>query len=394
MTLETERLILRSWKEDDAESLYKYAKNPEVGPIAGWPVHTSVENSREIIKSVLAADETYAVCLREDNVAIGSIGLITPAQSHTKAADDEIEIGYWIGVPYWGQGLIPEAVRALQKHAFLDLGCSAMWCGYYDGNEKSKRCQEKCGFKYHHTEENKPCALMGDVRTEHFTYLTKEQWSDTQDEQKVNSSLHNCQKGYASVNEKRMNMLIDFDGLTIIIGIVIYILICIFIHKKYKKEKIYYVFSTIMFCYFMCIAKLTLFPIVMIGLPANIKESINIIPFHNGINRTDILNLIMTIPLGIGIPFITKINNIKKILLLGLCFGLGIETIQYLETFLTKGFSHRIIDINDVIFNFTGTVIGFFVLYVFSRLFIKMKEENLNAFWKHVYKTCDSVSIK
>ena len=394
MTLETERLILRPWKEDDAESLYKYAKNPEVGPIAGWPVHTSVENSREIIKSVLAADETYAVCLREDNVAIGSIGLITPAQSHTKAADDEIEIGYWIGVPYWGQGLIPEAVRALQKHAFLDLGCSAMWCGYYDGNEKSKRCQEKCGFKYHHTEENKPCALMGDVRTEHFTYLTKEQWSDTQDEQKVNSSLHNCQKGYASVNEKRMNMLIDFDGLTIIIGIVIYILICIFIHKKYKKEKIYYVFSTIMFCYFMCIAKLTLFPIVMIGLPANIKESINIIPFHNGINRTDILNLIMTIPLGIGIPFITKINNIKKILLLGLCFGLGIETIQYLETFLTKGFSYRIIDINDVIFNFTGTVIGFFVLYVFSRLFIKMKEENLNAFWKHVYKTCDSVSIK
>ena len=61
--------------------------------------------------------------------------------------------------------------------------------------------------------------------------------------------MHNCQKGYASVNEKRMNMLIDFDGLTIIIGIVIYILICIFIHKKYKKEKIYYVFSTIMFCY-------------------------------------------------------------------------------------------------------------------------------------------------
>mgnify|MGYP004452431095 FL=1 len=176
MIFETERLILRPWKEDDADSLYEYARNPEVGPIAGWPVHTSVENSREIIKNVLSADETYAVCLRENNVAIGSIGLIPPAQAHTKASEDEIEIGYWIGVPYWGQGLIPEAVRALQKHAFLDLGCSAMWCGYYDGNEKSKRCQEKCGFQYHHTEENKPCTLMGDVRTEHFTYLTKEQW--------------------------------------------------------------------------------------------------------------------------------------------------------------------------------------------------------------------------
>lgn len=122
MTLETERLILRPWKEDDAESLYKYAKNPEVGPMAGWPVHTSVENSREIIKSVLASDETYAVCLREDNVAIGSIGLITPAQSHTKAADDEIEIGYWIGVPYWGAGLDSRSGSSFTEACFFRFG--------------------------------------------------------------------------------------------------------------------------------------------------------------------------------------------------------------------------------------------------------------------------------
>lgn len=176
MRFETDRLFLRPWTEDDAESLFEYAKDPAVGPIAGWPVHTSVDNSREIIKKVLSADETYAVCLKEDNRAIGSIGLIPPAQSHTKAADDEIEIGYWIGVPFWGKGLIPEAVRKLQEHAFLDLRCSAMWCGYYDGNEKSKKCQEKCGFKYHHTEENKPCVLMGDVRTEHFTRVTRDEW--------------------------------------------------------------------------------------------------------------------------------------------------------------------------------------------------------------------------
>lgn len=176
MRFETERLILRPWTEDDAESLFEYAKDPVVGPIAGWPVHTSVENSREIIREVLSADETYAVCLKEDNRAIGSVGLIPPAQSHTHAGDDEIEIGYWIGVPFWGKGLIPEAVRKLQEHVFLDLGCSAMWCGYYDGNEKSKKCQEKCGFTYHHTEENKPCILMGDVRTEHFTRITKDEW--------------------------------------------------------------------------------------------------------------------------------------------------------------------------------------------------------------------------
>lgn len=172
----TERLILRPWEESDAESLYEYAKNPEVGPIAGWPVHTSVENSRELIKNVLKAEGTYAVCLKEDNKAIGSVGLIPPMQSHTKTLEDEIEIGYWIGVPFWGKGYIPEAVRRLQKHAFEDLGCSAMWCGYYDGNVKSKRCQEKCGFVYHHTETDKPCELMNDVRTEHFTRISKEEW--------------------------------------------------------------------------------------------------------------------------------------------------------------------------------------------------------------------------
>jgi len=176
MEFTTERLILRPWKDTDAESLYKYAKDQEVGPIAGWPVHTSVENSLEIIKNVLSSPETYAVCLKDDNIAIGSIGLIPPMQSHTEVAEDEIEVGYWIGVSFWGNGYIPEAVRAMQRHAFEDLECNAMWCGYYDGNEKSKRCQEKCGFKFHHTELDRPCELMGDIKTEHFTYITKEQW--------------------------------------------------------------------------------------------------------------------------------------------------------------------------------------------------------------------------
>lgn len=176
MVFETERLLLRPWTEADAESLYAYAKDPAVGPIAGWPAHTSVENSREIIREVLSAEETYAVCLKEDNRAIGSIGLIPPAQTHTELGEDDLEIGYWIGVPFWGKGLIPEAVRRLQEHAFLDLSCRSLWCGYYEGNEKSKRCQEKCGFTYHHTEEGKPCELMGDVRTEHFTQITREQW--------------------------------------------------------------------------------------------------------------------------------------------------------------------------------------------------------------------------
>lgn len=65
MQLETRRLILRPWEERDAEELYRYAQDDRIGPIAGWPPHTSVENSLEIIRTVLSEPETYAVILKD-----------------------------------------------------------------------------------------------------------------------------------------------------------------------------------------------------------------------------------------------------------------------------------------------------------------------------------------
>lgn len=173
MILYTERLILRPWEESDAESLYEYAKDLEVGPIAGWPPHTSVENSRDIIKTVLGVDETYAICKKEDQKAIGSIGLMRGKKSNLDILEDEGEIGYWIGVPFWGQGFVPEAVRELIRYGFMDLNLNRMWCGYFEGNEKSRRVQEKCGFRYHHTNKDIYWALMNEIRTEHVTCLEK-----------------------------------------------------------------------------------------------------------------------------------------------------------------------------------------------------------------------------
>lgn len=176
MEFTTERLILRPWKETDAESLYEYAQDPDIGPPAGWPVHTSVENSLEIIKNVLSAKETYAVCLKEDNKAIGSIGLILNGSTDMTDRDDECELGYWIGKPFWGKGYIPEAAKHLLRHGFEDLGMTTIWCGYYDGNTKSKRVQEKLGFRHHHTCDSVPVPLMGENRIGHTNFMTKEQW--------------------------------------------------------------------------------------------------------------------------------------------------------------------------------------------------------------------------
>ncbi|KGN82342.1 GNAT family N-acetyltransferase [Porphyromonas sp. COT-290 OH860] len=178
MNLQTERLILRPWQESDAEALYKYAQNHNIGPAAGWPPHTSIENSREIIKTVLSAPNTYAIVMKETEEAIGSIGIMTLRSEVYSAnmANDECEIGFWIGEPFWGQGLIPEAVNELLRHIFEDLGQTAVWCGYFEGNTKSQRVQEKCGFTYSHTEYDRAVPLINDFRTEHFTKITLQDW--------------------------------------------------------------------------------------------------------------------------------------------------------------------------------------------------------------------------
>ena len=176
MILETERLILRPWKLTDAEYLFQYASHPAVGPIAGWSPHASIENSREIIENILSVPETYAVVLKELSHPVGSIGLMIGSTSNIGIPDTEGEIGYWIGVPFWGQGFIPEASCKIMQHGFEDLGLQRLWCGYFDGNNKSKRAQEKCGFTYHHTTNNVPCAIEGLLRTEHITCITRQEW--------------------------------------------------------------------------------------------------------------------------------------------------------------------------------------------------------------------------
>lgn len=170
--LETKRLILRPWQDTDAASLYKYAQDPSIGTPAGWPPHTSIENSLTIIHTVFAAPEVYAVVLKETCEPIGGIGFtFNEPQQNNPLKYHEAEIGYWIGKPYWGQGLIPEAVCCLLKRGFTELKLEAIWCGYYEGNSQSRRVMEKCGFSYHHTTYNQQ-SLLGDTRTEHFTRIT------------------------------------------------------------------------------------------------------------------------------------------------------------------------------------------------------------------------------
>lgn len=176
MELTTERLILRPWNEGDAESLFEYASDPDVGPPAGWPPHKNIEESMDVIRNVFSGSECYAICEKENGKAIGAVELKLNGHTDMTRRDDECELGYWLGKPFWGRGYMPEAVKELIRHGFEDLGMTTIWCGYYDGNEKSRRVQEKTGFVYHHTCDKVSVPLLNETRICHTNYMTKEQW--------------------------------------------------------------------------------------------------------------------------------------------------------------------------------------------------------------------------
>ena len=174
--LKTERLLLRRWEDSDAENLYEYAKDPDVGPIAGWPPHQSVDESRNVIRTVFQGKEAYAICLKTDEKAIGAIELKLNGHTDMTDRDDECELGYWLGKPFWGQGIMPEAVKEILRHAFEEIGMTKVWVGYYEGNSKSKRVQEKAGFRYQWKSEGVDVPLMHEKRTGHVSSMTKDQW--------------------------------------------------------------------------------------------------------------------------------------------------------------------------------------------------------------------------
>ena len=129
--IETDRLILRPWRETMPRLFISTLLTLQsVWLQVGLP-HTSVENSSEIIRTVFSAPETYAVVLKETDEPVGCCGIMFSNSLHAaEMQTNEAEIGYWIGKPYWGQGLIPEGVKALLSRCFNDLELGAVWCGY------------------------------------------------------------------------------------------------------------------------------------------------------------------------------------------------------------------------------------------------------------------------
>ncbi len=146
--LETDRLILRMWSKKDAAALYEYAKDPDVGPNAGWKPHADVLESRMIIEQLFRRNMTWAIVEKETGSVIGSIGF---EEDKYRPGIKSKEMGYSLAKSRWGKGYMTEAARRLIRYAFEELGLVILMIRTSDTNRRSQRVIEKCGFVYEGT---------------------------------------------------------------------------------------------------------------------------------------------------------------------------------------------------------------------------------------------------
>lgn len=144
--MHNERILLRPWQDADAEALYKYASDPIIGERAGWSPHQSIEESREIIRTVFHNDTTWAIVLRETGEAIGAMGYMPDCPLNLPARLGEPLVGYWVGKPYWNQGICTEALQLMIDYIRQETAYTSLISSHFIDNPASGRVMEKCGF--------------------------------------------------------------------------------------------------------------------------------------------------------------------------------------------------------------------------------------------------------
>jgi ribosomal-protein-alanine N-acetyltransferase len=178
VTLHTPRLTLRPWRQTDLQDLYAYASDPEVGPMAGWKPHDSLEESQMILDRFVSGRKTFALEYR--GRVVGSIGV----EGYDEARYPEFSeqrvrmLGFVLARECWGQGLMPEGVSEVIRWLFEERKLDVILCGHFLWNKQSERVQEKCGFRHYDfdlftTKQNK-------VEEHELRILTRADWLSAQ----------------------------------------------------------------------------------------------------------------------------------------------------------------------------------------------------------------------
>ncbi len=174
-TVRNRETYIKRLERNGQQDLYEYGKSELVGPSAGWMPHKNEQESKEIIEMFISNKDLYAIVLKSENKVVGGVGLHDRKPDESVADLKQKEIGYVLNPKYWGKGIVPEAVQRLIEYGFEELDLDLIWCGHYDFNIKSKRVNEKCGFRYRFKKKER-IKLLADkeVTTLYYSILKSE----------------------------------------------------------------------------------------------------------------------------------------------------------------------------------------------------------------------------
>ena len=169
--IETERLLLRPFRESDVEAFFKCCQNPNIGNNAGWKPHGSLEESQEILRSVFISQSgIWAIILKEDGRLIGSVGIIPDPKRENPQAR---MLGYWLDESHWGKGYMTEAVQSVLDYGFNTLQLSLITANCYPHNERSQQVLKRHGFIYEGTLHQAELTYDGHLYDHQCYYLAK-----------------------------------------------------------------------------------------------------------------------------------------------------------------------------------------------------------------------------
>ena len=176
----------------------------------------------------------------------------------------------------------------------------------------------------------------------------------------------------------------NFNLLTALVFILIWLGISAHLRINKKKSLVYLFFFTIFFIYIFKVLDYTIFQFQSLILLKQFMprlrlqgqeagEAVQLIPLVTltlSDLKTSLLNILLTVPFGFGLPFITNFR-LKKIMVIGFFFSIGIELVQYFTGIIVK-ITFRVADINDVIFNTLGIFVGYILFICFITVYRKV----------------------
>ncbi len=172
MQIDTERLQIGTFRENDLNDMHEYCSQEEVSTNAGWAPHTSIQESALILSMWIKEGYRHAIVLKESGKVIGHIAVYPDSE---EGRSDTLELGFVLNSHYHRRGIMSEAVEAVLNFLFSSENIEFVWACCFQSNTASKKLIEKCGFRFMKTGTYYSASLKSEFPS--FEYrIAEEEW--------------------------------------------------------------------------------------------------------------------------------------------------------------------------------------------------------------------------